>query len=98
MADIQQQLKDAQARVKVLAGKRDQAIRDAGIEEQKLKQVYDNLRQLGIESPEALSEDDLQRLAEDTKKKLETEMLGLMETLSKGEALLLEYEKVLEGE
>ena len=96
--NIQEQLRLAQAKVKVLAGKRDQIIRDAGVEEQKLQQVHDNLRQLGIESPESLSKEDLQRLVEVTKEKLAAEMRGLAEALSEGEALLQEYEKAQQGQ
>ena len=83
----------AQSRVKTLAGKRDQLIRDAGIEEQKLQQVYDNLRQLGVSNPESLDADDLQRLAETTQAELESNMQSLTEALSKGESLLEDYSK-----
>ena len=59
MPDIQEQLRLAQAKVKALSSRRDQVIRDAGIEEQKLQHLYESLRQLGVSDPEALSEDKL---------------------------------------
>jgi uncharacterized membrane protein len=93
MPDILDQLKLAQGRVKTLATKRDQIIRDAGVEEQKLQQVYDNLRQLGIDKPESLSEANLKTLAETTEKTLEDNLKSLLESLSKGEALIGEYDK-----
>jgi uncharacterized protein YigA (DUF484 family) len=97
MVDIQEQLRIAQSRVKTLASKRDQIIRDAGIEEQKLQQIHDNLRQLGVGSPETLSSEELQALAEETNAKLKETLQSLMESLSKGEALLMEYDKLQQG-
>ena len=91
---IQEQLRDAQVRVKGLAAKRDQVIRDAGIEEQKLQQVYDNLKQLGVDAPESLSKEDLEKLAEETKERLFVEMKGLMDALATGEGLLADYNKI----
>ena len=92
--NIQEQLREAQVKVKGLAAKRDQIIRDAGIEEQKLQQVYDNLKQLGIDSPESLSKDDLEKLAEETRLKLLAEMNGLMDAITAGEGLIKDYEKI----
>lgn len=92
--NIQEQLKEAQAKVKSLAAKRDQIIRDAGIEEQKLQQVYDNLKQLGIDSPESLSKGDLESLAEATRIRLLGEMNSLMDAIAVGEGLLKDYEKI----
>jgi uncharacterized membrane protein len=93
MPEIQEQLRLAQSRVKALAAKRDQIIRDAGVEEQKLQQVYENLRQLGVKNPETMSEAELKTLAETTSMSLGEALHDLMESLSKGEALLLEYDK-----
>lgn len=97
MSDLQEQLKEAQARVKALAGKRDQVIRDAGVEEQKLQQAYENLRQLGVPNPENLTKDELIRLSNDTAKTLETHLRGLLETLDEGEALLEKYNEAQNG-
>jgi hypothetical protein len=97
MPDIQEQLRLAQARVKALSSRRDQVIRDAGIEEQKLQHLYDTLRQLGVSDPEALSEDKLRELAALTQKELEDNLKGLAEALAKGEELLKEYETLQQG-
>jgi len=90
--DIQEQLRNAHARVKVLAGKKDQVIREAGIEEQKLQQAYENLKQLGIADPENYSEEMLIELSSETQKTLETNLQNLLAALAEGEALLQEYE------
>ena len=93
MADIQEQLRDAQARVKALAARRDQLIREAGVEEQKLEQAYESLRQLGVENPQNLTEDGLKELAKDTEQRLSIEMNNLMDILAKGESLIKEYDQ-----
>ena len=93
MPEIQEQLRLAQGRVKTLAARRDQIIRDAGVEEQKLQQVYENLRQLGVKNPETLSEADLKSLAADTEKTLETSLQSLLDSLAKGEDLLKQYDQ-----
>ncbi len=91
MPDVQEQLKDAQGRVKILSTRRDQIIREAGVEEQKLQQVYESLRQLGIDHPEKYTVAELQELAKATQERLAKEMDGLLEMLASGEALLQEY-------
>ena len=97
MPDTQEQLRLAQSRVKALSSRRDQVIRDAGIEEQKLQHLYDTLRQLGVSDPEALSEDKLKELAALTQAQLEENLKGLSDALAKGEALLREYETLQQG-
>ena len=97
MSDIQEQLRLAQAKVKALSSRRDQVIRDAGIEEQKLQHLYESLRQLGVSDPEALSEDKLRELAALTQKDLEENLRGLADALARGEALLKEYESLQQG-
>lgn len=93
MPDIQEQLRTAQARVKALAGKRDQLNREVGVEEQKLKQVHDNLRALNVTNPESLSVEALKKLAEDTQSELEVNLSNLMTSLENGESLLRDYEQ-----
>jgi hypothetical protein len=97
MPDTQEQLRLAQSRVKALSSRRDQVIRDAGIEEQKLQHLYDTLRQLGVSDPEALSEEKLKELAALTQAQLEENLKGLSDALAKGEALLREYETLQQG-
>ena len=97
MPDTQEQLRLAQSRVKALSSRRDQVIRDAGIEEQKLQHLYESLRQLGVSDPEALSEEKLKELAALTQAQLEENLKGLSDALAKGEALLREYETLQQG-
>lgn len=97
MPDTQEQLRLAQSRVKAFSSRRDQVIRDAGIEEQKLQHLYESLRQLGVSDPEALSEDKLRELAALTQKDLEENLRGLADALARGEALLKEYESLQQG-
>jgi hypothetical protein len=58
-----ERLKQAQARVKALAASRDQIIGDIRVANQKLKQSYENLRELGVEAPEDLTLKQLSALA-----------------------------------
>ena len=94
MPDIQEQLRSAQARVKTLAGRRDQINREVGVEEQKLAQIFENLRQLGVDGPEGKSTEELQGLADQTQAELEEGLKRLAESLSQGEALLTEYDRL----
>ena len=94
MLDIQEQLRSAQARAKALSSRKDQILRDAGIEEQKLKQVYESLKQLGVPRPESLSEGELKELEEDSRKKLDASLEALLKALSEGESLLAEYDRL----
>ena len=97
MPDVQEQLRLAQLRVKALSSRRDQVLRDAGVEEQKLQHLYESLRQLGVGSPEAMTEEELRALAAQTQGELEESLRGLAEALTKGEALLKEYDSLQQG-
>ena len=85
-------LKDIQTKVKTLASKRDQIIRDQGIEERKLEEAYEKLRELGVENPETLSAQEIQDLAEKLQTEF-TEKLAALETqVTQGEALMVKYQ------
>jgi hypothetical protein len=88
------ELKDLQTRQKALTAQRDQIIRDQGIQERKLEEIYAQLRVLGIESPELLSPEELMELSEDLKQKLEVKITTMAGLLQKGEALLAQYQEV----
>ena len=95
--DVQEQLRLAQLRVKALSSRRDQIIQEAGREEQKLQHLYDSLRQLGVGSPEGMSEGDLEELAASTNAELGKSLQELAEALARGEALLGEYDSLQQG-
>ena|ERR1700739_1533727 len=95
--DIQERLKQAQAKVKTLGTSREKIAGDARFEEQKLKQAYDNLRVLGVEDPESKSVKELKALEAETEAQLE-EKLGAIETqLATGEELLKKYNELQES-
>ena len=85
---VDEQLRDLQRRVKLLATNRDTIIRDAGVQEQKLLEAYQKLRDLGIDSPENLSEVELQALAQKLQAELTTAIVELTNTVEEGERLL----------
>lgn len=90
--EIQDQIKQLQTRQRNLTVKREQLLRDAGVEERKLEESYEKLRELGIDSPEALSVTELEAFSKDLETKLEESLILLDVELKKGETLLAEYE------
>jgi hypothetical protein len=84
----EEQLKDLQRRVKLLATNRDNIIRDAGIQEQKLQEAHQKLRDLGIKDPEKMTDNDLEKLAMDLQSKLTAAIEELTATVEEGEKLL----------
>ena len=93
---IQERLKEANAKVKTLASGRDQIIHDAGIEKQKLTQAYENLRQYGIEA-ETMTEAELQGMASKLQAQLTEWLQSIEEQLTKGDALMKEYQELQEN-
>jgi hypothetical protein len=85
---VEDQLKELQRRVKALAASRDSIIRDAGIQEQKLQEAYQKLRDLGITDPEKMTDEDLTQLSEALQSKLTAAIAELMELVEEGEKLL----------
>jgi uncharacterized membrane protein len=88
-------LKDIQAKVKTLASKRDQIIRDQGIEERKLEEAYEKLRELGVEKPEDLSAQEIQDLATKLQAELEEKLTTLDTQVTQGEALMAKYQEAV---
>ena len=93
---IQERLKQAQIKVKSLNSSRENIIGDVAREEQKLKQAYNNLQELGVENPESKTVKELKALEIQLKSQLE-EKLGAIEVqLTKGEELMQEYNALQE--
>jgi hypothetical protein len=92
----QERLKQAQARVRTLNSSRETIIGDARVEEQKLKQAYDNLRELGIKSPEDMAIKELRELEEALKVKLEEKLSAIETQLAKGEELIKKYNEAVQ--
>lgn len=92
MSDTQTQLRDIQNRQKMLLTKKDQLIREAGIEEQKLKESLTRLRGLGVEDPENLTAQQMQQKATELESVLADKLAAITAEISKGEALLKQYE------
>jgi hypothetical protein len=90
MADLQ----DIQTKVKALASKRDQIIRDQGIEERKLEEAYEKLRELGVDNPETLSAQEIQDLAVSLQAELDGKLAALETQVTQGEALMAKYQEV----
>lgn len=89
MADIT----TIQTKVKTLASKRDQIIRDQGIEERKLEEAYEKLRELGVENPESLSAQEIQDLATKLQTELDEKLTALETQVTQGEALMAKYQE-----
>ena len=94
---IDDRIRKAQATVKALQASRDQINREVGIEETKLAQAYERLRELGVESPEKKSPKELQALADQLKIELAEKMLVVEEKLAQGEALMQRYSEIQRG-
>jgi hypothetical protein len=90
--DTQSQLRDLQTRQRALASKKDLLIREAGQEEQKLKECMNKLRDLGIKDPESLSADDMKDKASKLEEKLSEMLENIVTEIEKGETLLRQYE------
>lgn len=94
MSDTQTQLRDIQNRQKALSGKKDQLIREAGVEEQKYKESINKLRELGVDSPESLTVQEMKDQAAALEDELVTKLTAITAEIAKGEALLKQYENL----
>lgn len=94
---INDRLKAAQAKVKSLAASRDNILGDLRVEEQKLKQAYASLTELGIEDVEKMSAKELQALTEKLKTKLASKLEAIEEQLAKGDELMKQYQEIQES-
>lgn len=88
---ITDQLSALKTRVKTLAANRDKLIRDAGAKESQLEQAYEKLRELGVQTPEQLSTQDLQALAEKYELELGEKVEQITVKVTEGEQLLADY-------
>ena len=84
-------LKEIQDKIKTFSTKREQIIRDIGGEESKLEDAYKNLRDLGIENPESLTDEDLTSLMQKTQQELTEKVTLLEQQISVGEELIIKY-------
>jgi hypothetical protein len=94
---IQDRLRAAQAKVKNLNTNREKIIGDARVEEQKLKQAYSNLRELGVEDPENMTTEELRALEEESKTLLEQRLVAIEDQLVKAEKLMDKYNQLQES-
>ena len=99
MAELttQERLQQAQAKVRSLTSAREKIIGDARVEEQKLKQAYAALKELGIDNPEDMSIKELRALEEASRAKLEELLVAIEEQLVAGEDLMKKYNAVQEN-
>ena len=93
---IQDRLRAAQAKVKALNSSREQIIGDARVEEQKLKQAYSNLKELGVENPENMTIKELRALEAEAKAQLEEKLAAVETQLLEGEKLMQKYNELQE--
>jgi hypothetical protein len=93
----QERLKQAQAKVRALMSSREKIVGDARVEEQKLKQAFANLKELGIESPEEMTIEELKALEVESKAKLEQLLETIEVQLVKGEDLMKQYNQLQEN-
>jgi hypothetical protein len=87
-------LKQVQTRVKNLQGSRDQLLRQQAMQEQRRDEAYKNLRQLGIDDPEKMTDKQLQALAEEKKIELAEKVQTLEKQLSQGESLVTKFQEL----
>jgi hypothetical protein len=99
MAELstQERLKQVQTKVRTLNSTREKIVGDARVEEQKLKQAYSNLKELGIESPEGMTIKELRTLEQEFKSKLEDKLVAIEEQLETGESLINKYNELQEN-
>ena len=96
MSEIAQKLKDVQTRLKTLSANRDQVIREAGAEENKLKEAHAKLAELGVENSEEMSVEELKAMADELKEKLTSKLEVLEQELVSGETLMSQYKETKE--
>lgn len=93
----QERLKQAQAKVRTLMSSREKIVGDARVEEQKLKQAYAALKELGIENAESMSITELRALKVESEAKLEQLLETIEAQLVKGEELMKKYNELQEN-
>ena len=94
---IQERIKKVQAKIKNLSSNRDKVFGDARVEEQKLKQSYAALIDLGIENPEEKTSKELRALEEKSKEQLEQQLEAIETQVATGEELMKKYNELQES-
>jgi hypothetical protein len=89
-----ERLRQAQAKAKALLATRERIAGDIRVEEAKLKQTYDNLRELGIDDAENLTSKELQALSEKCQQALASKLESIELQLVKGDELLQKYNEI----
>lgn len=92
--EAKERLQQLKTRVTALQSSKDQINREAGIEQRKLDEAYEKLRELGVENPEAMSAKALQELADTAKIQLDEKLTALEEQLTQGETLMAKYQQL----
>jgi hypothetical protein len=87
-------MKQLQARVKTLQGSREQVLRTQAVQEQKRDEAFQNLRQLGVQDPEAMTAKQLQALADEKRAELAQKVAELEQQLAQGEALVTKFQEL----
>lgn len=91
------ELKQIQEKIKQYAVKRDQIIGEIGREEGQLENAYTKLRELGIETPENLSVEELEALATDAQNQLAEKLAAIESQLVLSESLIAQYQQLQES-
>lgn len=86
-------LREIQTKVKELAGQRDRIVREQAVEESRLTEAYEKLRELGITDPEKLSAQEIQDMAAKLQAELEQKLTALEQQVQEGEALMAKYQQ-----
>lgn len=92
--EAKERLQQLKTRVNALQSSKDQINREAGIEQRKLDEAYEKLRELGVENPEAMSAKALQELADTAKTQLDEKLTVLEGQLTQGETLMAKYQQL----
>ena len=92
--DYMARLTKVQAEARTITAKRDNLNREAGAEERKVSEAYEQLHQLGIikDASERLSLEQLQKLRDEAQDKLDTALVEIEAQVAEGNRLLSEYE------
>jgi hypothetical protein len=92
--DFNAELKSIQASVKTLGAQRDRLNRDAGVEERRVQESIEKLKELGIEAPDKLSVAQLSKLRDAAQEELRVKIDLLKGKVEEGQALMAEYEAI----
>jgi predicted RNase H-like nuclease (RuvC/YqgF family) len=94
---FQQQLKEAQQTVKTLDGERERLLREASVEEHKIRESQAKLAELGIKDPEKLTVDELVKLRDTTQAELERDLATVQTKITEAKGVLAEYNTAVQA-